>query len=69
MLLTDKQRKGRSSSVNVGTGVAQPRFQLDVRYRPVDQFSFDVIYGRNLTGENANWITFATTIRFPALRK
>ena len=25
----------------------------------------DVIYGRNITGENANWITLGTTIRFP----
>ena len=25
----------------------------------------DLIYGRNITGENANWITLGTTIRFP----
>jgi hypothetical protein len=22
-------------------------------------------YGRNITGENANWITLGTTVRFP----
>ena len=30
-----------------------------------DQFSLDVIYGRNINGENADWITVGTTIRFP----
>jgi hypothetical protein len=29
----------------------------------------DLIYGRNITGENANWITLATSIRFPAAGK
>jgi hypothetical protein len=47
-------------------GVLHPRFQLGVRYRPTDRFSVDLIYGGNLTGENANWITLATIIRFPA---
>lgn len=45
--------------------VVQPRFQTGVRYRPNEIFSVDVIYGRNITGENANWITLGTTIRFP----
>lgn len=42
----------------------QPRFQVGMRWRPVDRFSMDLIYGRNITGENANWITLATSIRF-----
>src|SRR3979411_1310425 len=45
--------------------VVRPRFQTGVRYRPNEIFSVDVIYGRNITGENANWITVGTTIRFP----
>ncbi len=45
-------------------GVVQPRFQLGLRYRPVDQFNIDLIYGRNLAGERANWITLATIVRF-----
>jgi len=45
--------------------VVQPRFQTGVRYRPNEIFSVDPIYGRNITGENANWITLGTTIRFP----
>ncbi|HEY5215915.1 MAG TPA: hypothetical protein VIJ17_03375, partial [Pseudolabrys sp.] len=46
------------------SSVTQPRFQVGLRFRPVDRFNIDVIYGRNLTGENANWITVATVIRF-----
>ena len=45
--------------------VVQPRFQTGVRYRPNEIFSVDLICGRNITGENANWITLGTTIRFP----
>lgn len=44
----------------------RPRFQAGIRFRPVDTLSFDVIYGRNINGEDANWVTFATTVRFPA---
>lgn len=47
------------------THVIQPRFQTGFRYRPIEAFSLDVIYGRNIAGENANWITVGTTIRFP----
>jgi hypothetical protein len=43
----------------------RPRFQTGLRYRPDEIFSVDLIYGRNITGENANWITLGTTIRFP----
>jgi hypothetical protein len=52
---------GQSDTPNV----VQPRFQTGVRYRPNKIFSVDLIYGRNITGENANWITLGTTIRFP----
>src|SRR3977135_266587 len=47
-------------------GVVRPRFQTGVRYRPNEIFSVDVIYGHNITGENANWLTIGTTVRFPA---
>jgi hypothetical protein len=46
--------------------VIQPRFQTGMRYRPNEVFSIDLIYGHNITGENANWITIGTTFRFPA---
>ena len=42
----------------------QPRAQVGIRYRPIDAFSVDLIYGRNITGENANWLTLATVYRF-----
>jgi len=45
--------------------VVWPRFQTGVRYRPNEIFSVDVIYGRNINGENVNWLTIGTTIRFP----
>ena len=49
--------------------VVRPRFQLGLRYRPVDRFNIDLIYGRNIAGENANWITLATVIRFSPQEK
>jgi hypothetical protein len=50
-------------------GSVDPRLQLGLRYRPVDAFNVDLIYGRNLTGERANWITLATVMRFKPLEK
>jgi hypothetical protein len=43
----------------------RPRFQTGLRYRSNEIFSVDLIYGHNITGENAHWITIGTTIRFP----
>lgn len=50
-------------------GTIEPRFQLGLRYRPVDEFNVDLIYGRNLAGERANWITLATVVRFKPREK
>jgi hypothetical protein len=47
------------------SSVTRPRAQAGVRYRPNEIFSVDLIYGHNITGENANWITLGTTVRFP----
>lgn len=49
-----------------GSRETDPRFQTGLRWRPIDEFSFDLIYGRNINGEDSNWITAGTTIRFPA---
>ncbi len=46
-----------------GPGQSNPRFQSGLRYSPTKDVDCDVIYGRNLTGEGANWITLALTIR------
>lgn len=45
-------------------GANQPRYQLGVRYRPVDPFNVDLIYGRNLSGEGGNWLTVSSIFRF-----
>ena len=55
---------GQAGASDVPSAVG-PRFQTGVRYRPNEIFSVDVIYGHNIMGENANWITIGTTIRFP----
>jgi hypothetical protein len=54
---------GQTGRSSLGS-IVKPRWQTGLRYRPVDAFSVDVIYGRNLTGENANWLTLAATFRF-----
>ena len=43
----------------MGPGQTNPRFQSGIRYSPRKDVDYDLIYGRNLTGEGANWITFA----------
>jgi hypothetical protein len=53
---------GAEQEVSTAT---KPRFQTGLRWRPIDVFSIDFIYGRNIYGENANWFTVATTLRFP----
>ena len=55
---------GQAGQSDVPSAV-RPRFQTGVRYRPNEIFSVDLIYGHNITGESANWITIGTTIRFP----
>jgi hypothetical protein len=47
----------------VGPGTTNPRFQSGIRYSPTKDVDWDLIYGRNLTGEQANWITLALTFR------
>ena len=46
-----------------GPGQSNPRMQGGIRYNPTKSIDCDLIYGRNLTGERANWITMALTIR------
>jgi hypothetical protein len=59
---------GQTGAAEVSS-VVDPRFQVGLRYRPVDRFNIDLIYGRNIAGENANWITLATVLRFSAAEK
>ena len=48
---------------NNGTRSDNPRFQSGIRYSPTKNIDWGLIYGRNLTGEGANWITLALTVR------
>ena len=57
---------GQLGSAQDVNSLIQPRFQLGLRGRPVDDFNMDLIYGRNIAGENSNWLTLATVVRFPA---
>ena len=41
-----------------------PRAQLALRFKPNENLDFDVIYGRNITGENAHWVTVGLNVRF-----
>jgi hypothetical protein len=53
-----------------GSGAdADPRAQVGLRYTPIEAVDIDVIYGRNLTGEDANWITVGLNLRFNAAGK
>jgi hypothetical protein len=45
-------------------GENQPRYQLGMRYRPVEPFNIDLIYGRNLVGDERDWLTVSVTARF-----
>jgi hypothetical protein len=47
----------------MGPGQTNPRFQTGLRYNPIKAVDCDFIYGRNLTGEGANWFTVALTYR------
>jgi hypothetical protein len=49
---------------NIDPSITRPRGQVGLRWRPIDAWSADILYGRNLTGENSHWITFATAYRF-----
>jgi hypothetical protein len=41
-----------------------PRGQVGLRFTPQEKFDIDVIYGRNITGEDDNWVTVGLNVRF-----
>jgi hypothetical protein len=57
---------GQAGAIDEDTprSVVRPRAQVGLRWRPIDDFNIDLIYGRNITGENSNWVTLATVVRF-----
>jgi hypothetical protein len=56
---------GQAGSANDVPSTVRPRLQTGLRYRPNEIFSVDIIFGHNITGEGASWLTLGTTIRFP----
>ena len=53
----------------LGPAQSNPRAQIGLRYTPVDDVDFDLIYGHNIAGENADWITLGLNVRFNAFGK
>lgn len=44
--------------------IRQPRTQIGLRYTPQEKIDLDLIWGRNITGENSNWVTLGVNLRF-----
>jgi hypothetical protein len=44
--------------------IVQPRAQIGLRFTPKDNVDFDLIWGHNITGENAHWVTLGVNLRF-----
>jgi hypothetical protein len=44
--------------------LTEPRAQIGLRFTPIERVDLDLIYGRNINGENANWITVGVNLRF-----
>jgi hypothetical protein len=42
----------------------RPGMQAGLRFTPHDKIDFDLIYGRNLTGERSDWLTLGMNVRF-----
>jgi len=49
--------------------IIEPRFQAGIRITPLETVDLDLIYGRNIAGENANWVTVGLNVRFPPAKK
>jgi hypothetical protein len=60
---------GALPAVNPGdpqplNSIREPRTQLGVRFNPQDNIDIDVIWGHNITGENAQWATLGLNVHF-----
>lgn len=60
---------GRLPAVEEGeapapNAIREPRSQIGLRYTPQEKFDIDLIWGHNLTGENAHWLTIGLNLRF-----
>jgi hypothetical protein len=60
---------GALPAVNPGdppspNSIVEPRTQIGVRFTPQENIDIDVIWGHNVTGENAQWGTLGLNVRF-----
>jgi len=55
--------------IEVGPRAKWPGFQAGLRYTPLPAFDIDFIYGRNITGVDANWFTLGLNVRFDAVER
>jgi hypothetical protein len=44
--------------------IREPRTQIGLRFTPQDNIDIDLIWGHNITGENAHWGTLGLNLRF-----
>ena len=44
--------------------IREPQTQFGVRFTPQDNIDIDLIWGHNITGENAQWSTLGVNLRF-----
>lgn len=47
----------------IGQDQANPRIQTGLRYTPIEAVDLDLIYGHNIQGERAHWITLGLNVR------
>jgi hypothetical protein len=57
---------GQAGSRGETSTTQHPRFQTGVRYSPTSNVDLVLVYGRNLNGENANWVTLGGNFSFQA---
>jgi len=60
---------GALPAVNPGdppppNAIREPRTQVGLRFTPRDNIDIDLIWGHNITGENAHWGTLGFNLRF-----
>lgn len=57
---------GQLGSHGETTTTQHPRLQAGIRYSANSKLDLTLIYGRNLNGENANWVTLGMSFSFQA---
>lgn len=57
---------GQAGPTGETISTTQPRFQTGIRYSVTSNTDVSLIYGRNINGENANWITLDVNFGFKA---